>query len=195
MFCLYFSFGCRRVNRWINQLLMFEAFCYLRITWYWFIDLWTHENNFTKQRFKDSLNALFRLNQWQVLQSHSLCRWVSGLFTQLIDSFVSLRAGAAFAAVIKHLAGSAVLDIGLSLVTLVEFLLVSRVREESVLLASTEARSCGASTGLLAWCDCRWGVRLSFAGWGEKLKRLTKGKTFTCLFPDDMWFTHTRLSS
>lgn len=81
-----------------------------------------------------------------------------------MDSFISLRAGAAFAAVIKHLAGSAVLDVGLSLVALVEFLLVGRVREESVLLASTEARSCGASTGLLAWCDCRWGVRLSFAG-------------------------------
>lgn len=86
------------------------------------------------------------------------------MFTQHIDSFISLRAGAAFSAVIKHLAGSAVLNVGLSLVALVEFLLVGRVREESVQLASIEARSCAASTGLLAWCDCRWGVRLSFAG-------------------------------
>lgn len=87
---------------------------------------------------------------------------------------------AALAAVIEHQAGSTVLDVGASLVALIEVVLVGWVRVDSVRLASAEPRAAAAAataaaataaaaaTGLglslLGWCYWGQGVRTSTAG-------------------------------
>ena len=90
---------------------------------------------------------------------------------------------AALAAVIEHQADGTVLDVGLSLVALVEVVFVGWVRVKSISLASAEARSSTAAATtaaattaaattaattagqrLLGWLDWRQGVRTSTAG-------------------------------
>lgn len=85
---------------------------------------------------------------------------------------------AALAAVIVHQADGTVLDVGLSLVALIEVVFVGWVRVESIRLASAEARSSTAAATtaaattaattagqrLLGWLDWREGVRTSTAG-------------------------------
>lgn len=88
---------------------------------------------------------------------------------------------AALAAIIEHQADSTVLDVGFSLAALIEAVLVGWIREESVGLASAEARSCAATATAAAaatvrlghsGCDWRQGARTRSAGWGETLNHL-----------------------
>lgn len=82
---------------------------------------------------------------------------------------------AALAAVIKHQAGSTMLDVGSSLVALIEFILAGWVRVDTIRLACAETRSCAAAATAAAttarlglsmggWCDWRQGVRTRSAG-------------------------------
>lgn len=81
---------------------------------------------------------------------------------------------AALAACIKHQAGSTVLDVGVSLVAVIEVVLVGWVWVEAIGLSSAETRPCAATAtaaattaaattsrwgwSMLCWCDWRQGV-------------------------------------
>ena len=73
---------------------------------------------------------------------------------------------AALAAAIEHQTGSTVLDVGLSLVAIIELVLVAWVGVNSISLASTETRSATAAAAAAAATTAGLGLGLS-VGWGD----------------------------
>lgn len=82
-----------------------------------------------------------------------------------ISALDHLRPVAALAAVVEHEADGTMLDVGFSLVTLIEVVPVGWVSIDSISLSSTEARTCTAITATAAAATIRKGlIRVDWRG-------------------------------
>ena len=89
---------------------------------------------------------------------------------------------AALAAAIEHQTGSTVLDVGLSLVAIIELVLVAWVGVNSISLASTETRSATAAAAAAAataaattTAGLGLGLSVGWAHWGQGVSTSTAG--------------------